>query len=104
MTDPLLDEVVAAIKRMSALTADLAIDVRELREEVRLLREVRQPPPPARPGTLTINQASERLSCSRSKIYILIRRGQIKITVVGKRKLITERELERFIDRNTPRK
>ena len=50
MTDPLLDEVVAAIKRMSDLAADLAVDVRDLREEVRLLREVRQPPRRPRPA------------------------------------------------------
>ena len=106
MTDSLFGDVIAELKRLSGLVTDLSVDVRELRDEVRRLREVRQlPPPAAKLGTLTINQACERLRLGRSKVYQLIRRKELTVTVIDGRKRITERELERFIDRKTmPRK
>ena len=53
---------------------------------------------------LTVNEACERLRCGRSKLYQLIRRGELKVTAVDGRKRIAEREIERYVDRHTPKK
>lgn len=43
-------------------------------------------------------EASELLSCSRSKLYELIASGNIRAMSLGRRTLIARAELERFIE------
>ena len=53
------------------------------------------------PLMLTIKQASERLSVSRSKLYEFIHSGQIKSVRIGRSIRIPRQELEIFIREHT---
>jgi excisionase family DNA binding protein len=53
------------------------------------------------PLMLTIKQASERLSVSRSKLYEFIHSGQIKCVRIGRSIRIPRQELEIFIREHT---
>jgi len=46
----------------------------------------------------TVTQACHRLALGRSKLYQLIQGGQITPVRVGRRTLLSERELQRFHD------
>ena len=47
---------------------------------------------------VTVNDACERLSISRSRIYQEIGAGRLRSIKLGKQRLIAVRELERYVD------
>jgi excisionase family DNA binding protein len=66
----------------------LEVAVRELvdalREELRLERQAGPPP------LLSVDQAAERLGVSRTSMYGMIRRGELRTIRVGRRRLVPE--------------
>lgn len=47
---------------------------------------------------LSINEASRRLSIGRTRLYELIGSGQISARKIGRRTIILEAEIARFLD------
>lgn len=47
---------------------------------------------------LTVIEAMQRLRCSRSTFYKLIKQGKFKIKKMGKKTLIDSDEIEKYID------
>jgi excisionase family DNA binding protein len=58
---------------------------------------------PAPPIANQVNEACRRLGIARNLLYQLINAGQIKIIKIGKRTLIPETELVRFVESRIPR-
>ena len=52
---------------------------------------------------LTVAEAAEKMSISKSQLYKMIQRGEIPVVEVGSRKLIPRRKLREWIDENTTR-
>jgi excisionase family DNA binding protein len=48
---------------------------------------------------VSVPQACERLSISRMTLYRLLRRDQIKTVKIGRRRLVSATELNRFVAR-----
>jgi excisionase family DNA binding protein len=46
---------------------------------------------------ITVEEATEQLRISRSKIYQFIRSGALKTCVIGRRRLVRRADLERFV-------
>jgi excisionase family DNA binding protein len=53
-----------------------------------------------RQGSLlvTVEEATEELRISRSKVYEYIRSGALKTCVIGRRRLVRRADLERFVE------
>lgn len=47
----------------------------------------------------TIDEAAARLRVSRATLYKMIKRGELRTLRIGGRQKISEREIERLIDR-----
>lgn len=45
----------------------------------------------------TINDTATRLSCSRASLYRLIEQGRIRTVRIGRKQLVPDSEIERFI-------
>lgn len=45
----------------------------------------------------TMTETSQRLCCSRTSLYRLIDQGRIRTVRIGRRQLIPDSEIERFI-------
>ena len=53
---------------------------------------------PTRPVAFSVPEAALQLSVSRSFIYLLINRGEIRPVKLGSRTLIPAREIDRLIE------
>lgn len=51
------------------------------------------------PLASTVDDASKRLGIGRSKLYQLIREGQLRSFKIGVRTMIAESELQRFVSK-----
>jgi excisionase family DNA binding protein len=50
-----------------------------------------------RPGLLTVNEVAEELAISRTKVFDLLARGEIRGLKIGRARRVSRSELERFI-------
>lgn len=51
----------------------------------------------ATPVANSINEASRRMGVSKGTLYNLVNAGQLRTITVGKRRLVPESELQRFV-------
>ena len=49
-------------------------------------------------GLLTIQQAQDKLQCSRSKIYLLGHAGRLELVKFDRSTRVTERSMQKLID------
>jgi excisionase family DNA binding protein len=54
---------------------------------------------PLRQQLLTTQEASAILRISRSQLYLLLQRGELRSVAIGRRRLITRAALEEFVAR-----
>ncbi|MCM2250334.1 MAG: helix-turn-helix domain-containing protein, partial [Geothrix sp.] len=63
-------------------------------------------PTPPSPGpelpvmAFTLEEAAEILHCGRTTIYTLVKDGKIRTVPVGRKRLVSTKELERFLNEN----
>lgn len=67
----------------------------------------RNPPPPPQPEhnplplmAMTLEEAAEVLHCGRTTMFDLVKQGLIRTVPVGRKRLVSLKELERFLHEN----
>ena len=108
--------ILERVRRIQSLLAEAAIEIGTLQADVaaqlkisrdRLPHSTERPvqmiaPDPNMPRAYSINDASKLLGVSRSVLYAMISRGELKRLKIGRRTLIARNEIDRLVG-ETPR-